>query len=186
MSAVRRRNKLRIGDVIERIELTTLRSERVEIPDSERLVHLQFRRFAGCPVCNLHLRSVVRRHDAIVAAGVRELVVFHSSVESMLPYQVDLPFAVISDPSKRLYVEFGVESSWRAFFDPRTWAAGVRGVIAKRPALPAPDEGAFGLPADFLIASDGQVVACKYGVHADDQWSVDEILALAHQHTERT
>ena len=32
--------------------------------------------------------------------------------------------------------------------------------------------------ADFLIAADGQVLACKYGVHADDQWSVDELLRL--------
>ncbi|WP_259464520.1 hypothetical protein [Streptomyces sp. TLI_171] len=26
------------------------------------LLHLQFRRFAGCPVCNLHLRSFAVRH----------------------------------------------------------------------------------------------------------------------------
>jgi hypothetical protein len=36
----------------------------------------------------------------------------------------------------------------------------------------------LGLPADFLIASDGRVLACKYGAHAYDQWSVDEILAF--------
>jgi hypothetical protein len=35
------------------------------------------------------------------------------------------------------------------------------------------------MPADFLIAPDGGVVARKYGEHADDQWSVDEILRLA-------
>jgi hypothetical protein len=32
-----------------------------------------------------------------------------------------------------------------------------------------------------LIAPDGRVVACKYGAHADDQWSVDDLLALAAQ-----
>jgi hypothetical protein len=37
----------------------------------------------------------------------------------------------------------------------------------------------LGLPGDFLIAPDGRVIASKYGAHADDQWSVDEILALA-------
>jgi hypothetical protein len=35
------------------------------------------------------------------------------------------------------------------------------------------------LPGDFLIAPDGRVLASKYGKHADDQWSVDEELALA-------
>lgn len=39
--------------------------------------------------------------------------------------------------------------------------------------------GHFGLPADFLFDAQARVVACKYGVHADDQWSVDELLALA-------
>jgi hypothetical protein len=37
----------------------------------------------------------------------------------------------------------------------------------------------LGLPADFLIGSDGRVLATKYGSHADDQWSVDELLDVA-------
>lgn len=36
----------------------------------------------------------------------------------------------------------------------------------------------FHSPADFLIAPDGRVVAGKYGEHADDQWSVDELTDL--------
>ena len=42
-----------------------------------------------------------------------------------------------------------------------------------------PRGGRLGLPGDFLIAPDGRVLACKYGEHADDQWSVDEVLRLA-------
>lgn len=83
----------------------------VAVPDPERLVHLQFRRFAGCPICHLHLRSVVRRHDEIAAAGIREVVVFHSGADELREHVADLPFAVIADPRKRLYAEFGVESS---------------------------------------------------------------------------
>jgi hypothetical protein len=48
----------------------------------------------------------------------------------------------------------------------------------KQPIPPLnPKGGSLGLPADFLIATDGRVLACKYGSHAFDQWSVDEILA---------
>src|SRR5205814_5057298 len=39
-----------------------------------------------------------------------------------------------------------------------------------------PTGGRFGLPADFLIAPDGQITALKYGRHAYDQWTVDELL----------
>jgi hypothetical protein len=40
----------------------------------------------------------------------------------------------------------------------------------------------LGLPADFLVSSGGQLVASHYGTHASDQWSVDEVLALARKH----
>jgi hypothetical protein len=39
--------------------------------------------------------------------------------------------------------------------------------------------GPIGLPGDFLIAPSGQIKAAKYGTHAYDQWSVDELIALA-------
>jgi hypothetical protein len=35
------------------------------------------------------------------------------------------------------------------------------------------------LPADYLSAPDGKIVACKCGVDADDPWDVDELLGLA-------
>jgi hypothetical protein len=44
----------------------------------------------------------------------------------------------------------------------------------------------LGLPADFLVAADGHVLACKYGVHAYDQWSVDDLLQLAGHHIQPT
>jgi hypothetical protein len=45
-----------------------------------------------------------------------------------------------------------------------------------------PEHGSFGLPGEFLIGSDGRIVASKYGTHAADQWSVDEVLAIARAH----
>jgi hypothetical protein len=120
----------------------------------------------------------VKRHGEIDAAGIREVVVFHSSVAAMLPYQHELPFAVVADPRRRLYARFGVETSPRALLDPHAWWPALRGVV-QRWSLPAKGESIVGLPADFLIASDGVVVARKYGAHAYDQWSVDELLALA-------
>jgi len=157
----------------------------VPIPDPDRLVHLQFRRFAGCPICNLHLREIVRRYDEIEAAGVREVVVFHSPESELAEY--DLPFAVIPDPAKRLYVEFGVQASPRALLHPgvylplaRAVLRGTAAVLRGREAGPATHQagGRLGLPADFLIAPDGRTVARKYGRHAYDQWSVDELLGL--------
>jgi len=174
--------KLEIGDLVERRELVTIHGNPVQIPDAERLVHLQFRRYAGCPVCNLHMRSIAQRHGDIRADGIREVVVFHSSAKTMLDFQGQLPFEVIADPGKRLYAEFGVEKmSPLAALNPRSWMAAAR-ALTQSPSL----RGASGkgeehmvLPAEFLIATDGRVLAAKYGKIVDDHWSVDQLLDLA-------
>src|SRR5262245_52378130 len=63
-------------------------------------------------------------------AGVREVVVFHSEADELRRHVDDLPFDVVADPAKRLYAEFGVESSPRALLDLRAWGPIVRGVAA--------------------------------------------------------
>jgi peroxiredoxin len=181
---------VRPGSVVAPRELVTISGEAVRIPDSDQLVHLQLRRFAGCPICNVHLQSVARRHREIAAAGIREVVVFHSSDDELRRHGVELPFAVISDPTKTLYAEFGVGSSRRAILDPRALAPvvtqRVRQLAKRGSAIPtpvynsSPIGGRLGLPGDFLIDSDGRVIAAKYGTHAYDQWSVDELLAQVH------
>jgi peroxiredoxin len=144
------------------------------------VVHLQFRRFAGCPICNLHVRSVARRIDELRGAGIREVAFFHSEAGTMRAYQADLPFDVIADPERRYYEQYGVSSSVRSVLDPRAWPALIGGMFARhRSSMFTGEGGHLGLPADFLIDRDGTIADCHYGAHADDQWSVDEILARA-------
>ena len=176
--------KFTVGQSIPPLDLQNIHGGSVSIPAPNAAVtHLQFRRFAGCPICNLHLRSIVRRHREIVAAGIREVVVFHSTAEAMMPYQGELPFATIADPDKTLYRLFGVESSLRSVADPRAWLAGLHGVLVNGPGGTTSRSGSLGLPADFLISASGRVTAVNYGRHANDQWSVDSLLAL-HQETQ--
>lgn len=170
-----------VGSFFPPLELRAIDGSTVPVPASDgALLHLQFRRYAGCPICHLHLRSIARRHDEIVAAGVREVVVFHSTREELLAVHRQ-PFAVVADPERNLYRRFGVEASPRSMLDPRAWPAALRALAtrASRNPVAGVGGGALGLPADFLFGGDGRIVAAKYGEHADDQWSVDEILSLA-------
>ena len=168
-----------VGSVLAPRQLVDVAGTSTPVPDPERIVHLQFRRFAGCPICNLHLRAIALRHDEIAAAGVREVVIFHSDAPSLREYVVDVPFPLVADPKKRLYAEFGVETSVRAVLSPRAWAAGMRSAVVagKRPWAGDRSTGLLSLPADFLIAPDGAVLAARHGRNAYDQWSVDELLA---------
>lgn len=177
------------GDTVPPRELTTIGGEVVRLPAPGRLTHLQFRRFAACPVCNVHLRAVARRHDEIVANGICEVVVFHSTVDAMLPHQGGLPFAAVADADRHLYGEFGVGSSPKANLHPRVWVTPLKpqswSVVARglRTGAKLGLQGAsmLGLPADFLIDPDGQVRAAHHGTHANDQWSVDELLRYARE-----
>jgi peroxiredoxin len=179
---------LTVGDKIEARELSVVSGEDVPIPMPGRKVHLQLRRFAGCPICNLHLREVARRSAEIERAGVTEVIVFHSETERLREYVPDFPFAMVADPKRKLYREFGVEWSLRSILYPAAFRAAARGLrqTTSLTGALAPTENHLGKPADFLIEPDGAIRACKYGAHADDQWSVDELLALAADDQRRT
>jgi hypothetical protein len=88
------RKRISSGAILAPRELETIVGDRVSIPDARHLIHLQLRRFAGCPVCNLHLQSVVRRHESIVAVGIREIVVFHSSVQELRTHAAELQLRI--------------------------------------------------------------------------------------------
>jgi peroxiredoxin len=174
--------RLRAGDAFPAIELVGAIGGSVVIPPAHGYVHLQLRRFSGCMVCNVHLRQVVERLTEIRAAGVQEVVVFHSTVQEVLRYESDLPIPVVADPERLLYRRFGVEQSLKALVGAwRTLPRALLGAVAKTarirrlPPL-TPTGGELGCPADFLIDSAGILVAVKYGSHAADQWSVDELL----------
>ena len=179
-------SRLQVG---ARVALPALESvNSVPITSGTALTHLQFRRFAGCPICNRLLRSFERRAQQLRDAGVQELVVFHSSAAELSPYVSHLPFAVIADPHKQLYLRFGVEAARRALADPRVWLSILRAVAFATyqklvHGVPTPDlmprGGRWGLPADFLLSHDGRVLALNYGEHADDQWTVDDVLTHA-------
>jgi hypothetical protein len=87
MNQLLKTDQMAVGDVVPTRELTTIRDSRITVPTPDALTHLQLRRYAGCPICNLHLRSVAKRHDEIVAAGIRDVVISHSRAEDMRPHQ---------------------------------------------------------------------------------------------------
>jgi hypothetical protein len=164
---IRGRRQLSVGDtfpvqLLDRLE--TLSGDAARLPDPGHLVHVQMRRFAGCPICNLHLRSVITRMSEITGAGVSEVVVFHSTIQELRQYESDLPFTVLADPRKELYRALGVESSPLAVLNPSFWPR-VPAVMAqlahtvrrsRRGAPIAPTGGQLGLPADFLLDPTGK------------------------------
>lgn len=168
-----------IGDDASLTNLININDQAVAIPQEGKLIHLQFRRFAGCPVCNLHLQTFFKRSDELKANNIHEVVVFHASQQNMLDHVVDVPFDLIADPSRALYKQMGVEASWRALLSVGAVIKAIKGIGLFGVKMPQSVEAEFGVPADFLIDDAGKIVAFKYGTHADDQWSVDQVIGLS-------
>lgn len=172
--------KLSPGDTAPSFREATLHGAPVGVPDLQgRHLHLQFRRFAGCPVCNFHLLTLSRRHAEITQAGIHQVVFFHSSRDEMLKHQAQLPFDCVADPAKKYFRLYGVETSLRALLHPRVFWSGLRWILASGRFYRRAENGILGLPADFLIDPQGRVAASKYGTHADDHWDADDLLRLA-------
>jgi len=77
----------------------------------------------------------------------------------------------IADPDKELYSAFGIESGPHSLLSPGAWLPIINGVarslqrtLRRRQPMPPlnPEGGSPGLPADFLIAQDGRILASKY------------------------
>ncbi|PRC90733.1 peroxiredoxin-like family protein [Solimicrobium silvestre] len=171
--------KVRIGQKINSFTVETINGEQQMVPDpSRKFTHLQFRRFAGCPICNYHLHTFTKSAEQLKAADIQEIILFHSSATEMRKFQHDIPFATVADPEKTLYKKFGVDKSLFATMHPKPLWAGIRGMVLGKVGLKV-ENGPLGLPADILINQEGIVVAFKYGTHAYDQWEVNELLKIA-------
>lgn len=171
--------KYKTGDRIAPRILSSVMGSPLALPDPEaRYTHVQFRRWTGCPICNVHIAQFRKSADAIKSAGIREIIFFHSKPEEIATFQADLPFDMVGDPHKKVYKEFGVEASLKFILSFKVLLTFVRGMLSGRFNLNMRN-GPHGLPADFLIAPDGRIVAVKYGQNAYDQWSAQELLALA-------
>jgi len=171
--------KIRFGDRIAQVGVETIDGARLDLPHPGfAFTHFQFRRWIGCPICNLHVAAFRRRAAQIAAANIREVMFFHSTADEIRSFDPDLPFDLVGDVARAHYRRFGVERGWKFLSSWRVVRDGLRGVAAGKFRF-ADSHGIDGLPADFLVASNGFVVAAQYGEDAADHWGVDELLATA-------
>src|SRR5438132_13714036 len=102
--------KFKSGDIVPATTVESVTGEPIKLPDADRLVHLQFRRFVDCPICNTPIAEVRRRAREIEAAGVKEVLVCHCSAKSIGSYHKDLPFQLFVYPKRAIHNEFRMES----------------------------------------------------------------------------
>lgn len=180
--------RLEPGDEAPDFTLPAVDGAQVTLSDLDPPVHLAFVRYAGCPSCLLHVRRYARRVDEVEAAGVTPIVVFHSPIEDLRETVGAAPAVrVVGDPAREVYDAFGVEEDWTGIVSWATLAESVRGIASGlrwRPSMGRPSFS--GLPADFLIGEEREVLATHYGDHFADLWTVDDVLRVVGELSEPT
>lgn len=148
-----------------------------------RPVLLKFYRFVECPICNLHVRELVRRHDEIAATGLTTVAFFHSPMSRVERKQgYDLPFQAIADPDKEIFDAYGVEASLGGMFAgkvARDYARATGAGFFSKPF--GHDGGIKGHPADFVVDGDGIIRYAHYGDSYADSLGVDKVVSLARE-----
>ena len=81
---------------------------------ADKRILIAFFRHAGCPFCNLRVHALTKLHNELKANGM-EMIFFFESKESVLlrsTFHKDVsPVPLISDPEKKWYATYGLESS---------------------------------------------------------------------------
>ena len=128
-------------------------------------VLLGFFRQASCPFCNLRVRELINRYNALKESNIEVIAVFAASKEEIAMYagKQQAPFPIIPDPHLDLYKKYSVEEShagmfkvmlkpfqliqvmFSGFFNLKT--------LHKRPII----------PADFLINEQQKIYRSFYG-----------------------
>lgn len=52
---------LEVGGRVPVASVTSLQGEEIQLQQPQQFIHIQFRRFAGCPICDIHLQQFVKR-----------------------------------------------------------------------------------------------------------------------------
>lgn len=141
---------------------------------------ISFFRYASCPFCNLRFHRLSEKQDQFAEMGLQQLAFFESPVESILKHagKSNSPIAIIADPKRKTYRQYGVETSLSGF---------IGGIITRIPEvtmamfkgyLPGKMEGDYTMmPADILIGPDLKIAKAHYGKDLGHHLPLEEIEA---------
>jgi peroxiredoxin len=152
----------------------------------DKKVFIGFFRHAGCPFCNLRVHALIKVHEELKAKGM-EMIFFFESKENVLLrstfHKEVSPIPLISDPEKKMYDAYGLESSGfksavshLTTFVQTAFKASAIGVPMH---LMAEGESIKTMPAEFLLSEGLVIREVHYAERLNDRMDIRKIRAFA-------
>jgi peroxiredoxin len=152
----------------------------------DKKIMIGFFRHAGCPFCNIRVHALTKVHQELKAKGM-EMIFFFESKEKVLLrstfHEGVSPIPLISDPEKKWYDAYGLESSGYksavshiTSFVQTAFKASSLGVPIH---LMADGESIKTMPAEFLIDQGLVVKEVHYSERLNDRMNMDQVRKFA-------
>jgi len=152
----------------------------------DKKIFIGFFRHAGCPFCNIRVHALTKIHQEVKAIGL-EMIFFFESKENVLLrstfHQEVSPIPLISDPEKKWYGAYGLESSGYKSAVSHITTFVQTAFKAKSLGVPihmmADGESISTMPAEFLIDKGLVIKEVHYSERLNDRMNIDKIRAFA-------
>ena len=151
-------------------------------------VLIAFFRHAGCPFCNLRVHSLTKIHQEMKEKGL-EMIFFFESPEKVLLrstfHQEVSPIPLIADPEKKVYAEYGIESSGiiSAKSHLTTFVQTAYKAFKTKVPIHGMKEGESinTIPAEFLVDENGMIKKLHYSKSLTDRMDLQVIKDFANE-----
>jgi peroxiredoxin len=170
--------KLRVGDRAPDVELECVNGTRLDCGRPTTPAVVLFTRYAGCPVCQLHVSRIATAMPAFRARSCGVWMIFQSTPEDLQAAIAEWKpgFSAVADPAAHLYDAFAAEGSMAGYIHPRSLLAVVRAIVAGK------RHGRFEgretqMPAGFVLDADGRNGLAHYGRNVGDDVPTAALLA---------
>lgn len=155
---------------------------------SDKKVFIGFFRHAGCPFCNIRIHALSKIREELQSQGV-EMIYFFESKEKVLLQSIFhkeiSPIPLISDPEKKWYAAYGLESSTSKATLSHVSSFVQTAFKASSMGLPthamADGESFNTMPAEFLIDKGLIIKEVHYSERLNERMNVEKIKAFAKQ-----
>lgn len=149
-------------------------------------VFIGFFRHAGCPFCNIRVHTLLKVQEELKAKGL-EMIFFFESKENVLLrssfHQEVSPIPLISDPEKKWYDAYGLESSGYKSAMSHISSIVQTAFKARQLGLPvhtmADGESIKTMPAEFLLGEGLVIKEVHYAERLNDRMNIDRIRDFA-------
>lgn len=152
----------------------------------DKKVFIGFFRHAGCPFCNIRVHTLTKVHRELQQQGLEMIFFFESKENIMLRstfHQEVSPIPLISDPDKKWYDAYGLETSGYKSSISHLATFVQTAFKAKSLGLPihpmADRESISTMPAEFLIEEGLIIREVHYAERLNDRMNMDKIRAFA-------